>query len=143
VWSGTDAIEIIIASHTHSVFFVQSESAKRLVRNGVLGVLEGANLPTNLQAQLVFRSSSPGVIYVPGKASNAGGVGVSGMEMSQNAMHLTWTRDEVDAKLQDMMASIYASMEASEAHGGSLEQGANLAGFLKVAIGMKELGWIY
>jgi glutamate dehydrogenase (NADP+) len=108
----------------------------------VLGVLEGANLPTDLEAQAVFRKAD-GVIYVPGKASNAGGVAVSGLEMSQNAQRLTWKSEKVDIKLQDMMADIYNTMEIAERSGGTLEQGANRAGFLKVATAMRELGWVY
>jgi glutamate dehydrogenase (NADP+) len=119
---------------------IDEAGAKRLVENGVLGVLEGANLPTNLKAQEVIRAAKD-VFYVPGKASNAGGVGVSGLEMSQNAQRLTWKAEEVDAKLQAMMASIYSQMEGSEG-GGSLEEGANRAGFIKVATAMRELGWV-
>ena len=117
---------------------IRKDYAEMLVKNGVLGVFEGANLPTDLEAQEVFRKASS-VIYVPGKASNAGGVGVSGLEMSQNAQRLTWKEEEVDQKLRDMMAGIYGYMEKGE----SLEQGANRAGFIKVATAMKELGWVY
>jgi glutamate dehydrogenase (NADP+) len=121
---------------------IRKEDAERLIKNGVLGVLEGANLPTTLEAQDVIRGN-PSVIYVPGKASNAGGVAVSGMEMSQNAQRLTWPREEVDAKLQDTMADIYKQMEDAAGKDGTLELGANRAGFIKVAKAMKELGWIY
>ena len=120
---------------------IDGSAAKRLVRNGVLGVLEGANLPTNIDAQNVLREN-PDIIYVPGKASNAGGVGVSGLEMSQNAQRLTWTREEVDEKLQAMMASIMDQMTSASGEDGTLEEGANRAGFLKVAEAMKELGWV-
>jgi len=121
---------------------IKKEGAEQLVKNGVLGVLEGANLPTDMEAQEVIRAQSS-VIYVPGKASNAGGVGVSGLEMSQNAQRLTWKREEVDKKLQEMMSNIYDRMAKAEKDGGTLEQGANRAGFLKVATAMKELGWVY
>jgi glutamate dehydrogenase (NADP+) len=117
---------------------IDEAGAKLLVKNGVLGVLEGANLPTNMQAQDILRAK--GVLYIPGKASNAGGVGVSGLEMSQNAQRLTWKAEEVDAKLHEMIASIYSQMESSE--GSTLEQGANRAGFIKVATAMRELGWV-
>jgi glutamate dehydrogenase (NADP+) len=117
---------------------IDEAGAKLLVKNGVVGVLEGANLPTNMQAQDVLRAK--GVLYIPGKASNAGGVGVSGLEMSQNAQRLTWKTEEVDAKLQAMIASIYSKMESSE--GSTLEEGANRAGFIKVATAMRELGWV-
>ena len=103
--------------------------------------MQGANLPTNIEAQKVIRDN-PDVIYIPGKASNAGGVGVSGLEMSQNAQRLTWTREEVDNKLQAMMASIYDQMENASGKDGTLEEGANRAGFLKVAEAMNELGWV-
>jgi len=104
--------------------------------------MEGANLPTNLEGQEVLRLH-PEVIYIPGKAANAGGVGVSGFEMSQNAQRLTWTSEEVDERLQSMMADIYQQMEDAAGLNGTLEQGANRAGFLKVAQAMKELGWFY
>lgn len=120
---------------------IRKEGAELLVKNGVLGVLEGANLPTDMESQEIFREAK--IIYAPGKAANAGGVGVSGLEMSQNAQHLSWKREEVDQKLQDMMSTIYDHMAESESSGGTLEQGANRAGFLKVANAMKELGWFY
>merc|ERR1712238_121576 len=84
---------------------VNGEAATRLVKNGVKAVGEGANLPTNMAGQDVFRSNN--VIYIPGKAANAGGVGVSGLEMAQNAQRLTWKPEEVDNRLKDMMAGIY------------------------------------
>jgi len=107
-------------------------------------VMEGANLPTTLEGQHILRSSS-GTIYIPGKAANAGGVGVSGFEMSQNAQRLTWTREEVDAKLKVLMANIYEQMTnlKDDKGGTTLEQGANRAGFVKVANAMEKLGWIY
>lgn len=120
---------------------IDENGARRLVKNGILALCEGANLPTNLEAQDVIRAQ-PDVIYLPGKASNAGGVGVSGLEMSQNAQRLTWTEEEVDRNLQDMMANIYHQMEAATKTGGTLEEGANRAGFIKVAQAMKELGWV-
>jgi glutamate dehydrogenase (NADP+) len=120
---------------------IDEDSSRRLVRNGIVAVVEGANLPTTIQGQEVFRKAA--VLYIPGKASNAGGVGVSGLEMSQNAQRLTWKSEEVDRKLQEMMADIYELMSQDESAGRTLEQGANCAGFLKVAGAMKDLGWIY
>jgi len=120
---------------------INADDAKRLVKNGVLGVLEGANLPTNMQGQQVFRDHQ--IIYIPGKAANAGGVGVSGLEMAQNAQRLTWKPEEVDIKLRDMMTNIYNMMEEAEGHGVTLEAGANRAGFLKVVNGAKALGWVF
>lgn len=121
---------------------ISEDNAKLLIKNGVVGVIEGANMPTSFRAQEVFRSESS-IVYVPGKAANAGGVGVSGLEMSQNAQRLTWKPEEVDQKLKDMMENIYHQLEESSGPDGTLEQGANRAGFLKVATAMKELGWIY
>jgi len=120
---------------------INGEAAARLVKNGVVGVGEGANLPTDMDGQNAFRAA--GVIYIPGKAANAGGVGVSGLEMAQNAQRLTWKPEEVDTRLKDMMAYIYQQMEDHAPKGGTLEQGANIAGFIKVVQGMKELGWFY
>ena len=130
---------------------IDASSAQRLVQtHGIVGVLEGANLPTTIAAQEYLRSHN--ILYIPGKASNAGGVGVSGLEMSQNAQRLTWKAEEVDQKLQDMMKTIYHLMEQEQQTGDdssagkgtiTLEQGANRAGFLKVAKAMKELGWVY
>lgn len=126
---------------------IDSSGAEQMVANGVKGVLEGANLPTNAEAQEIFRKAD--ILYIPGKASNAGGVGVSGLEMSQNAQRLTWPAEEVDTKLHAMMASIFDQMiqqQKDTAAAGkecTLEQGANRAGFIKVAKAMKELGWLY
>lgn len=119
---------------------VNKEGAERLVKSGTKGLFEGANLPVDAAGQQVLRDNADSCpLYIPGKASNAGGVGVSGLEMSQNAVRLQWKPEEVDGKLQDMMASIFEQMESS---GDSLEKGANRAGFLKVAKAMKELGWV-
>jgi len=127
---------------------INAKAAELMVENGVQGVLEGANLPTDMEAQDILRRND--ILYIPGKASNAGGVGVSGLEMSQNAQRLTWKAEEVDAKLKSMMADIYKQMveqqEESFAEGGkecTLKQGANRAGFIKVAKAMKELGWVF
>lgn len=120
---------------------IDKEGAKRLLENGVLAVCEGANLPITLKGQEVIRTR-PDVIYLPGKASNAGGVGVSGFEMSQNAQRLTWEPEDVDRKLQKMMSDIYSIMEENAGEGSTLEAGANRAGFIKVATAMKELGWV-
>jgi len=121
---------------------IDEDGANRLVKNGVLGIMEGANLPTTLEGQEVLRAN-PEIIYIPGKAANAGGVGVSGFEMSQNAQRLTWSPEEVDERLQSMMANIYKQMEDGAGSDGTLEQGANRAGFLKIVEAMKELGWFY
>jgi glutamate dehydrogenase (NADP+) len=115
--------------------------AATLIRNGVLCVAEGANMPTTLEAVKCFEEAR--VLYAPGKASNAGGVATSGLEMSQNAMRLSWPREEVDARLHGIMTGIH---EACVAHGqradGSISyvDGANIAGFVKVADAMLAQG---
>ena len=126
-----------------------AEHANRMVLSGVIGVLEGANLPTNIEAQGILRKA--GILYIPGKASNAGGVGVSGLEMSQNAQRLILSSDVVDNKLQHMMSHIYNQMIEQQRipisdntkKSCTLEQGANRAGFVKVANAMKDLGWLF
>uniref|UniRef100_A0A7S2UM96 Glutamate dehydrogenase n=2 Tax=Attheya septentrionalis TaxID=420275 RepID=A0A7S2UM96_9STRA len=120
---------------------IDGEAAETLCANGLLGLFEGANLPTTLEGQEAIRAHS-NVIYIPGKASNAGGVGVSGFEMSQNAQHLQWKPEEVDAKLQELMQNIYNKMD-SAGKDVTLEQGANRAGFLTLTTAMQELGWMY
>ena len=120
---------------------IDEHGASLLLKNGVLLVGEGANLPTSLEGQEILRSKRQ-LIYLPAKAANAGGVGVSGLEMSQNAQRLTWKPEEVDDKLKNMMSNIYDLMEEHMGENGSLEDGANIASFMKIAEAMKELGWI-
>ncbi|WP_408605279.1 NADP-specific glutamate dehydrogenase [Bacillus timonensis] len=122
---------------------IDSESAQTLISNGVKAIGEGANMPSTLEAIDLFLESK--VLFGPAKAVNAGGVAVSALEMSQNSMRLSWTFEEVDSKLQDIMASIYRnSMDAAEEYGhpGNLVYGANIAGFLKVADAMIAHGVI-
>nr|WP_207308515.1 NADP-specific glutamate dehydrogenase [Bacillus timonensis] len=122
---------------------IDSDSAQTLISNGVKAVGEGANMPSTLEAIDLFLES--GVLFGPAKAVNAGGVAVSALEMSQNSMRLSWSFEEVDSKLQDIMASIYRnSMDAAEEYGhpGNLVYGANIAGFLKVADAMIAHGVI-
>jgi glutamate dehydrogenase (NADP+) len=114
-----------------------------LVKNGVLCVAEGANMPSTLGAVKVFETAR--VLFAPGKASNAGGVATSGLEMSQNAMRIVWTRDEVDARLLVIMQSIHAAcVQYGKRDDGSISyvDGANLAGFVKVADAMLAQGVI-
>lgn len=116
---------------------INEESAKLLVSNGVKAIGEGANMPSTLEAIDVFLNNK--VLFGPAKAANAGGVAVSALEMSQNSMRLSWTFEEVDAKLHKIMENIYRqSVEAAEAYGhaGNLLVGANIAGFVKVADAM-------
>jgi glutamate dehydrogenase (NADP+) len=138
-WNLEIPMEIALPCATQNE--IDENGARLLLDNGVLLVAEGANLPTTLKGQDVLRSK-PQVIYLPAKAANAGGVGVSGLEMSQNAQRLTWKPDEVDEKLKKMMSDIYSLMEKHMGESGSLEDGANIAGFVKVAEAMQELGWI-
>jgi glutamate dehydrogenase (NADP+) len=117
------------------------DDAKRLVANGCAYLVEGANMPTTADAtDYVIHK---GVFFSPGKASNAGGVAVSGLEMSQNAEHLSWSFKEVDRRLKEIMADIYeASSSAAKeyGHAGNLVFGANIAGFLKLADAMMAQG---
>lgn len=120
---------------------INGENAQALVKNGCYCVSEGANMPSNLDAVHVFLSNR--VLYGPGKAANAGGVAVSGLEMAQNSMRMSWSREEVDQKLKVIMHNIHkATLEASEAYGckGNYVAGANIAGFIKVAKAMLAYG---
>lgn len=122
---------------------IDHAAAKLLVSNGVKAVGEGANMPSTLEAIEVFLESD--ILFAPGKAANAGGVAVSALEMAQNSQRLSWTFEEVDAKLHQIMINIYRnSMNAAEEYGypGNLVVGANIAGFLKVADAMIAQGVI-
>ncbi|WP_127803719.1 NADP-specific glutamate dehydrogenase [Hydrogenophaga sp. NH-16] len=115
--------------------------ARTLIANGVLCVAEGANMPSTIEAAKAFEAA--GVLYAPGKASNAGGVATSGLEMSQNAMRLSWTREEVDARLLQIMQGIHAAcVKHGQRTDGSVSyiDGANIAGFVKVADAMLAQG---
>lgn len=120
---------------------LDGEAAKELVKNGCFCVAEGANMPTTLEGVEVFIAAK--ILYAPGKAANAGGVATSGLEMSQNAMRLSWTREEVDQRLFDIMSAIHQNCVENgiEADGFvNYVNGANIAGFKKVAIAMLEQG---
>lgn len=123
---------------------IDEESAKTLVANGCKAVGEGANMPSTLEATEVFQKS--GILFGPAKAANAGGVATSALEMCQNSMRYSWTFEEVDAKLKDIMKNIYRNVsKAAEAYGqkGNLVMGANIAGFEKVAESMYAQGIAY
>lgn len=123
---------------------IDKTSAEILVKNGCIAVGEGANMPSTPEAVEVFLKN--GVLFGPAKAANAGGVATSALEMSQNSMRYSWTFEEVDAKLKEIMANIYknASHSAKEfGHEGNLVIGANIAGFLKVAKTMSAHGISY
>ena len=120
---------------------ISAEEAKTLVKNGVYVVSEGANMPTVPDGVDVFLEA--GILYGPGKAANAGGVATSGLEMSQNAAHTSWTREEVDQKLHAIMCNIHQNcFETAKEYGtpGNYVNGANIAGFLKVAYAMMDQG---
>ena len=120
---------------------INEEAAKALVANGVIAVSEGANMPSTPEAIKVFQDAK--ILYAPGKAANAGGVAVSGLEMSQNSERLHWSREEVDKKLNDIMNDIHANCVkyGTEADGYvNYVKGANVAGFLKVAKAMMAQG---
>ena len=120
---------------------INEEAAKALVANGVIAVSEGANMPTTPEAIKVFQDAR--ILYSPGKAANAGGVAVSGLEMTQNSQRLNWSREEVDAKLHGIMDDIHANCVkyGTEPDGYiNYVKGANVAGFLKVAQAMMAQG---
>ncbi len=122
---------------------IDGESAKLLVQNGCKVVSEGANMPSTPEAIEVYLSN--GLLYGPAKAANAGGVATSGLEMSQNSLRLSWSFEEVDARLKDIMVNIFASCKkAAEDFDmpGNYMAGANIAGFLKVAEAMKAQGCV-
>jgi glutamate dehydrogenase (NADP+) len=122
---------------------VNGEDAKTLVANGCTCVSEGANMPTTLEGVEVFLKKK--ILYGPGKAANAGGVATSGLEMSQNSLRLSWTREEVDERLHNIMKGIHkAALDTSVEYGdaGNYVLGANIAGFIKVANSMIDQGVI-
>jgi glutamate dehydrogenase (NADP+) len=122
---------------------ISGEDAKMLVKNGCYVVGEGANMPTTPEGVEVFQAAK--ILYGPGKAANAGGVATSGLEMEQNSMRTSWTREEVDEKLKHIMTSIHdAAHETSKEYGaaGDYVMGANIAGFSKVAEAMLAQGLV-
>ena len=123
---------------------IDEASAKKIVANGAIAVGEGANMPSTPEAIACFQNA--GILFAPAKASNAGGVAVSGLEMSQNSERLHWTFEEVDGKLEGIMKTIFHSCyDAAEKYGmkDNLVAGANIAGFDKVATAMKAQGIAY
>ena len=123
---------------------LDAEDAKALIAGGVMAVAEGANMPSTPEAIALFQEN--GVLFAPAKAANAGGVATSGLEMTQNSMRLSWSFEEVDAKLHDIMVNIYKNVaNAANQYGckGNLVAGANIAGFIKVADAMLWQGVAY
>jgi glutamate dehydrogenase (NADP+) len=122
---------------------INEKDATNLVKNGVKVVSEGANMPATLEATRIFLDAK--VLYGPAKAANAGGVATSGLEMSQNSMRMSWTREEVDDRLHKIMIAIHKNcFETAEKYGtpGNLVNGANIAGFMKVANSMLDQGLV-
>jgi len=122
---------------------LNGDNARELLQNGCMCVCEGANMPTNLEGVKVFQDAN--ILYSPGKASNAGGVATSGLEMSQNSMRLPWPKEEVDQRLHQIMKTIHKTcLETAEKYGtpGNYVDGANIAGFLKVADAMLDQGLV-
>ena len=137
VWS----VKVDIALPCATQNELNLEDAKALVANGCFAVAEGANMPTTMDATEYLQEN--GVLFAPGKASNAGGVATSALEMSQNSERLSWTFEEVDSKLKGIMVNIFHSMdEAAKKYGmeGNYVAGANIAGFMKVAEAMTAQG---
>jgi glutamate dehydrogenase (NADP+) len=119
---------------------LNGSDAKALVANGVTAVAEGANMPSTPEAITEFINSK--VLFAPGKASNAGGVATSGLEMSQNSLRLSWSREEVDQRLHGIMKNIHAACVKYGTDNGYVNyvKGANVAGFVKVADAMLDQG---
>ena len=130
--------EIALPCATQNELNIQD--AKMLIKNGCICISEGANMPCTPESILYFRKNR--ILYAPGKASNAGGVAVSGLEMAQNSLRYSWTRDEVDSKLKDIMLDIHNSCidYGNEKGFINYEKGANIAGFIKVADAMLAQG---
>lgn len=136
-WNVGGQVDIALPCATQNE--IDAADAQALVDSGVKVVLEGANMPSTNHAISIFHDA--GVVFCPAKAANAGGVAVSGLEMSQNAIRMMWSREEVDAKLHKIMVDIYTSCKtAAKEYGTSLQGGANIAGFLKVAEAMLAQG---
>jgi glutamate dehydrogenase (NADP+) len=122
---------------------INAKDAQNLVNKGVYLVSEGANMPSTPEAIDIFLDNK--LLYAPGKAANAGGVAVSGLEMAQNSMRLSWPREEVDSRLRTIMKSIHRScLDAAEEYGqpGNYMAGANIAGFVKVVNAMLDQGLV-
>ncbi len=138
-WDVVPAADIALPCATQNE--LDGNNASDLVKKGVKAVAEGANMPSTPEAIEVFKAN--GILFAPGKASNAGGVATSGLEMSQNSLRLNWSREEVDQRLQKIMSDIHAScVKYGKQNDGSIDyiKGANIAGFVKVADAMLDQG---
>jgi glutamate dehydrogenase (NADP+) len=138
VWDIVTKCDVALPCATQNE--LDANNARMLVKKGVKYVAEGANMPCTPDAVTVFQNAK--VAFAPGKASNAGGVATSGLEMSQNSLRLSWTRDEVDAKLHSIMKNIHAACVKHGQEGNHVNyvKGANIAGFVKVADAMLDQG---
>jgi glutamate dehydrogenase (NADP+) len=138
VWDVAKKVDVALPCATQNE--LDGTNARDLVKKGVKYVAEGANMPSTPEAIEIFQKN--GVLFAPGKASNAGGVATSGLEMSQNSLRLSWTREEVDQRLHNIMKNIHASCVQYGSDGKTVNyvQGANIAGFVKVADAMLEQG---
>ena len=143
-WQGIWTVPCDIALPCATQNEIDLEAAKTLLSNGCWMVTEGSNMPSTLEAMDAFAEA--GILFVPSKAANAGGVAVSALEMSQNSLRLSWTFEEVDNRLKGIMADIYKNMSAAaEEYGKTPEDyvlGANVAAFIKVADAMMAQGWV-
>ncbi|MGI5930621.1 NADP-specific glutamate dehydrogenase [Pseudoflavonifractor sp.] len=143
-WQGIWTVPCDIALPCATQNEIDLEAAKSLLKNGCWMVTEGSNMPSTLEAMDAFAEA--GILFVPSKAANAGGVAVSALEMSQNSLRLSWTFEEVDSRLKDIMSNIYKNMSAAaEEYGKTPEDyvlGANVAAFIKVADAMMAQGWV-
>lgn len=137
------SVEVNVALPCATQNELDESDAKELVKNGCKCVCEGANMPTTIPSVKVFQEAK--ILYAPGKASNAGGVATSGLEMSQNSMRLPWSKEEVDRRLHEIMKNIHRTcVETAEKYGtpGNYVNGANIGGFLKVANAMLDQGLV-
>ncbi len=143
-WQGIWTVPCDIALPCATQNEIDLEAAQNLLKNGCWMVTEGSNMPSTLEAMDAFAEA--GILFVPSKAANAGGVAVSALEMSQNSLRLSWTFEEVDSRLKDIMSNIYKNMSAAaEEYGKTPEDyvlGANVAAFIKVADAMMAQGWV-
>ena len=139
VWTYDGAFDIALPCATQNE--IDGEAAKRLVAQGVFCVSEGANMPSNLDAIAIYKEN--GLLYGPAKAANAGGVAVSALEMSQNSLRLSWTREEVDTRLKDIMTNIFNTAKTTAENydlGNDYLAGANIAAFENIANAMIAQG---
>lgn len=141
IWEIEENYQIALPCATQNE--INKDLAKNMIAQGVIAVAEGANMPSDLEAIEVYRQA--GILYAPGKAANAGGVAVSALEMSQNSQRLSWSFEEVDEKLKDIMETIYMEVrDTAKLYQveGDFVAGANIAGFVKVALSMISQGVI-